>query len=98
MSRKVAADFTVQSPPTSVVLVAPIFHSSKIDFVIRPELSKKDSGTLNVMGDMLGSLATVFFADRSLDYGLVHVDPALSLLIAVLIAYSSLKLVREAFH
>jgi len=38
------------------------------------------------------------FRDRGLGDGLVRRRPTLSLVIALLIVYSSLKLVREAFH
>jgi cobalt-zinc-cadmium efflux system protein len=50
------------------------------------------------MGDLLGSLAALLSGVIIWATGWFAVDPALSLLIAMLIAYSSLKLVREAFH
>jgi cobalt-zinc-cadmium efflux system protein len=53
---------------------------------------------LHVMGDLLGSLAALLSGIIIWATGWFAVDPALSLLIALLIAYSSLKLVREAFH
>lgn len=53
---------------------------------------------LHVMGDLLGSVATLFSGIVVWATVWFAVDPALSLLIALLIAYSSLKLVREAFH
>ena len=53
---------------------------------------------LHVMGDLLASLAALVSGITVWATGWYAVDPALSLLIALLIAYSSLKLVREAFH
>lgn len=53
---------------------------------------------LHVMGDLLGSLAALVSGITVWATGWFAVDPALSLFIALLIAYSSLKLVREAFH
>ena len=53
---------------------------------------------LHVMGDLLGSLAALVSGIVVWATGWFTVDPALSLIIALLIAYSSLKLVREAFH
>jgi cobalt-zinc-cadmium efflux system protein len=53
---------------------------------------------LHVLGDLLGSLAALLSGVIIWATGWFAVDPALSLLIALLIAYSSLKLVREAFH
>ena len=53
---------------------------------------------LHVMGDLLGSLAALVSGIVVWATGWFAVDPALSLFIAMLIAYSSLKLVREAFH
>jgi cobalt-zinc-cadmium efflux system protein len=53
---------------------------------------------LHVMGDLLGSVAALLSGVIVWATGWFAVDPALSLLIAMLIAYSSLKLVREAFH
>jgi cobalt-zinc-cadmium efflux system protein len=53
---------------------------------------------LHVLGDLLGSLAALSSGIVVWATGWFAVDPALSLLIALLIAYSSLKLVREAFH
>lgn len=53
---------------------------------------------LHVMGDLLDSLAALLSGVIIWATGWFAVDPALSLLIALLIAYSSLKLVREAFH
>ena len=53
---------------------------------------------LHVLGDLLGSLAALVSGVIVWATGWFAVDPALSLLIAMLIAYSSLKLVREAFH
>ena len=53
---------------------------------------------LHVMGDLLGSLAALVSGIVVWTTGWFIVDPALSLVIALLIVYSSLKLVREAFH
>jgi cobalt-zinc-cadmium efflux system protein len=53
---------------------------------------------LHVMGDLLGSLAALVSGITVWATGWTAVDPALSLFIALLIAYSSLGLVREAFH
>ncbi len=53
---------------------------------------------LHVLGDLLGSVAALLSGVIVWATGWYSVDPALSLLIAMLIAYSSLKLVREAFH
>ena len=53
---------------------------------------------LHVLGDLLGSVAALLSGVIVWATDWFAVDPALSLLIAVLIAYSSLKLVREAFH
>jgi cobalt-zinc-cadmium efflux system protein len=53
---------------------------------------------LHVLGDLLGSLAALVSGIVVWATAWFAVDPALSLLIAMLIAYSSLKLVREAFH
>jgi len=50
------------------------------------------------MGDLLASLAALLSGITIWATGWYAVDPALSLLIALLIAYSSLKLIREAFH
>jgi cobalt-zinc-cadmium efflux system protein len=53
---------------------------------------------LHVLGDLLGSLAALVSGIIIWATGWFAVDPALSLFIALLIAYSSLKLVHEAFH
>ena len=53
---------------------------------------------LHVLGDLLGSLAALVSGITVWATGWYAVDPALSLIIALIIAYSSLKLVREAFH
>jgi cobalt-zinc-cadmium efflux system protein len=53
---------------------------------------------LHVLGDLLASLAALLSGITIWATGWYVVDPALSLLIALLISYSSLKLVREAFH
>jgi cobalt-zinc-cadmium efflux system protein len=53
---------------------------------------------LHVLGDLLGSVAALVSGITVWATGWFAVDPALSLLIALLITYSSLKLVREAFH
>ena len=53
---------------------------------------------LHVLGDLLGSLAALVSGIIVWVTAWFAVDPALSLLIALLIVYSSLKLVREAFH
>jgi cobalt-zinc-cadmium efflux system protein len=53
---------------------------------------------LHVLGDLLGSVAALLSGVVVWATGWYTVDPALSLIIALLIAYSSLKLVREAFH
>jgi cobalt-zinc-cadmium efflux system protein len=53
---------------------------------------------LHVLGDLLGSVAALLSGAIIWAAGWYAVDPALSLLIGLLIAYSSLKLVREAFH
>jgi cobalt-zinc-cadmium efflux system protein len=53
---------------------------------------------LHVVGDLLGSLAALLSGAVIWTTGWLAVDPALSLLIALLIVFSSLKLVREAFH
>jgi cobalt-zinc-cadmium efflux system protein len=53
---------------------------------------------LHVMGDLLASIAALVSGVTVWATGWYAVDPALSLFIAMLIAYSSLKLVREAFH
>jgi cobalt-zinc-cadmium efflux system protein len=53
---------------------------------------------LHVVGDRLGSVAALLSGVIIWATGWFTVDPALSLLIALLIVYSSLKLVREAFH
>ena len=53
---------------------------------------------LHVLGDLLGSLAALVSGIVVWTTGWFIVDPALSLFIALLIVYSSLKLVREAFH
>jgi cobalt-zinc-cadmium efflux system protein len=51
-----------------------------------------------VLGDLLGSLAALVSGIIVWATGWIAVDPALSLFLALLLAYSSLKLVREAFH
>ena len=53
---------------------------------------------LHVLGDLLGSVAALLSGAIIWTTGWFAVDPALSLIIALLIAYSSLKLAREAFH
>jgi len=53
---------------------------------------------LHVLGDLLGSVAALLSGVIVWATGWYSVDQALSLLIAPLIAYFSLKLVREAFH
>jgi cobalt-zinc-cadmium efflux system protein len=53
---------------------------------------------LHVLGDLLGSLAALVSGIIVWATGWFAVDPALSLFIALVIAYSSLKLAREAFH
>ena len=56
------------------------------------------SAFLHVMGDLLSSVAVLLGAVVIAKTGLVWVDPALSLLIALLIAVSSFRLFRKALH
>jgi cobalt-zinc-cadmium efflux system protein len=73
------------------VIVARMLSRGGRDLNVRAAL-------LHVLGDLLGSLAALVSGLVIWTTGWLAVDPALSLLIALLIAYSSLKLVREAFH
>ncbi|RPJ01580.1 MAG: cation transporter, partial [Chloroflexi bacterium] len=73
------------------ILVARMLTRGNRDLNVRAAL-------LHVLGDLLGSLAALVSGITVWATGWYTVDPALSLIIALLIAYSSLKLVREAFH
>jgi len=73
------------------ILVARMLSHTGRDLNMRAAL-------LHVLGDLLGSLAALVSGIIVWATGWFTVDPALSLLIAMLIVYSSLKLVREAFH
>ncbi len=73
------------------ILVARMLTHGGRDINVRAAL-------LHVLGDLLGSVAALLSGVIVWATGWYSVDPALSLLIAMLIAYSSLKLVREAFH
>ncbi|MBI4524151.1 MAG: cation transporter [Deltaproteobacteria bacterium] len=73
------------------ILVAQMLSHGGRDLNVRAAL-------LHVLGDLLGSVAALLLGVIIWATGWFTVDPALSLLIALLIAYSSLKLVREAFH
>jgi cobalt-zinc-cadmium efflux system protein len=73
------------------IMVARMLSHGGRDLNIRAAL-------LHVLGDLLGSLAALISGITVWATGWYAVDPALSLLIVTLIAYSSLKLVREAFH
>ena len=56
------------------------------------------SAFLHVMGDLFSSVGVLLGALVIAKTGLAWIDPALSLLIAFLIAFSSLKLFRKALH
>jgi cobalt-zinc-cadmium efflux system protein len=73
------------------IFVARMLSHGRRDLNVRAAL-------LHVIGDLLASLAALLSGVIIWATGWFAVDPALSLLIALLIAYSSLKLVREAFH
>ncbi len=73
------------------ILVARMLSHAGHDLNIRAAL-------LHVMSDLLGSVAALASGVTIWATGWFAVDPALSLLIAILIAYSSFKLVREALH
>jgi cobalt-zinc-cadmium efflux system protein len=73
------------------ILVARMLTRGNRDLNVRAAL-------LHVLGDLLGSLAALVSGITVWATGWYTVDPALSLIIALIIAYSSLKLVREAFH
>jgi cobalt-zinc-cadmium efflux system protein len=73
------------------LLVARMLSHAGRDLNVRAAL-------LHVMGDLLSSLATLASGIIIWATAWPTVDPALSLLIAMLIAYSSLKLLREALH
>ena len=73
------------------ILVARMLTRGNRDLNMRAAL-------LHVLGDLLGSLAALVSGITVWATGWYAVDPALSLIIALIIAYSSLKLVREAFH
>jgi cobalt-zinc-cadmium efflux system protein len=73
------------------ILVAQMLSHGGRDLNMRAAL-------LHVMGDLFGSLAALVSGIVVWATGWFTIDPALSLIIALLIAYSSLKLVREAFH
>jgi cobalt-zinc-cadmium efflux system protein len=53
---------------------------------------------LHVMGDLMGSVAALVSGVLIVLTGWTRADPALSLLIAGLIAFSSLRLARQALH
>lgn len=53
---------------------------------------------LHVVGDLLGSVAALIAGVVVLLTGWTPIDPILSLLICVLILYSTLRLLREAMH
>lgn len=53
---------------------------------------------LHVVGDLLGSVAALIAGAVVLTTGWTPIDPLLSLAIAALILYSSLRLLREALH
>ena len=73
------------------VLVARMLSHQSRDLNVRAAL-------LHVLADLFGSLAALISGVVVWATGWFAVDPALSLLIALLIVFSSLKLVREAFH
>jgi cobalt-zinc-cadmium efflux system protein len=73
------------------VLVARMLSHESRDLNVRAAL-------LHVIADLFGSLAALISGVVVWATGWFAVDPALSLLIALLIVFSSLKLVREAFH
>lgn len=56
------------------------------------------AAALHVMGDLLGSIAAIASGVTVAVTGWTPVDPIASLLIGVLIAVSSLRLLHEAFH
>lgn len=53
---------------------------------------------LHVLGDLLGSVAALLAGAVILATGWTPIDPLLSLVIAALIVYSSMRLLREALH
>ena len=54
--------------------------------------------SLHVLGDLLGSLVAILAALVILQWGWTPIDPLLSFLVAVLIARSSYKLVKQSGH
>lgn len=73
------------------VLVAWILARSERDLNVRAAL-------LHVLGDLLGSVTALVAGLLVWLTGWMAADPALSLLLAALIVFSSLRLAREALH
>jgi cobalt-zinc-cadmium efflux system protein len=73
------------------LLVAWLLTRGERDLNVRAAL-------LHVLGDLLGSVAAFASGVVIVLTGWTPIDPALTLVIAVLIAVSSLKLAREALH
>ena len=74
------------------ILVAAILHQSR-----RENLNTKGA-YLHVIGDTLGSLGVIAAALLIRATGWKIVDPIVSVLLCGLIAWSGIRLVREAFH
>ncbi len=65
-----------------------ILHGGQQDLNIRGAM-------LHVMGDLLGSVAAIFGAIVISLTGWVRIDPLLSVLVAVLIGFSAIRLIKE---
>ena len=79
------------------LLVARLLHDDHGAHGARPDLNRR-AAFLHVLGDLLGSVAAIAAGLIVTCTGWSWADPLLSLVICVLILFSSVTLVRQALH
>ena len=96
-----AADAEVASLPMLLVAVAGLVSNIAVLFVLRGasgDSINMRGAYLEVLGDLLGSLAAIVASVIILTTGLMQADAIASLLIAVMIVPRAVSLLRDVFH
>ena len=95
------ADAEVASLPMLIVAIAGLLANLAVLFVLRGasgDSINMRGAYLEVLGDLLGSLAAIVASVVILTTGLVQADAIASLLIAVMIVPRAVALLRDVFH
>ena len=98
--RRLAEPRPVEGGLMLVVAVAGLMINLLIMLILRRHLSNLNvqSAFLHVAGDTLGSVAVIAGGTMILLTGWYWVDPLASIMIAVIIALGSLRIIRESVH